>query len=175
MKTFTNEQVAVTGLPAIEEVKYHPLELPHRTISIVSTTLLFLFLGAGFFIAAYFEPRLLSWPVAPLFSGLWVLIFIFSLLVSFKSYEYEGYAVREHDIIHKQGWIFRSEIIVPFNRVQHCEVNQGPLDRLMGLSTLSVFTAGGSDSDISIPGLKPETAAALKEFITRKAGMDEEE
>lgn len=175
MKTFTNEQLMTEKLPSVENIQFEKLELTHRTISIISTCLLFLLFIAGYFIAAFFESRMLDWPFMYLFLLVWLLFLGFFMLVSFKSYEFEGYALRQHDIIHKHGWIFRSELIVPFNRVQHCEVNQGPLDRLMGLSTLSVFTAGGSSSDISIPGLKPETAAALKEFIIRKAGADEEE
>ena len=175
MKTFTNEQWPSEQLPAIDNIIYEKLELPYRTLTVLSTVFLFLFLLIAFFIASYIESMLLGWPYIHLFLGVWTLFLGFFVLVNFKSYEHEGYAVRTHDILHKQGWIFRSEVIVPFNRVQHCEVNQGPLDRLMGLSSLSIFTAGGSSSDLSIPGLKPETATALKEYITRKAGEDEEE
>ena len=97
------------------------------------------------------------------------------MFLSYKSYFYEGYALRQRDVVYKSGMWFRSTIIVPFNRVQHCEINQGPIDRYFGLSELSLFTAGGSSSDLNINGLSQETAAKLKHFITNQVAQDEEE
>jgi len=56
---------------------------------------------------------------------------------------------------------------IPFNRIQHTEVNQGPLGRMFDLARVQIFTAGGSSSDISIPGLKVEEAHQLKDHITK--------
>jgi membrane protein YdbS with pleckstrin-like domain len=81
-------------------------------------------------------------------------------------FQHRGYAVRQQDITYKKGWIFRSRTTVPFNRIQHSEINQGPLDRKYGISSLKIFTAGGSTSDLTIPGLPPEEAERLHEFIT---------
>ena len=47
-------------------------------------------------------------------------------------------------------------------------IDQGPIERQFGLSKLKIFTAGGGASDMSIPGLDPETANALKEYIVSK-------
>jgi len=107
--------------------------------------------------------------------GSWVLVTLFFIFLSYKSYFYEGYALRQRDVVYKSGMLFRSTIIVPFNRVQHCEINQGPIDRYFGLSELSLFTAGGSSSDLNIPGLSQDTAAKLKQFITNQVAQDEEE
>ena len=74
-----------------------------------------------------------------------------------------------------RGLIWYSSTVIPFNRVQHCEISQGPIERLFKLSELKIFTAGGASSDMSVPGLNPETAHRLKEYIVIKTGMDEEE
>ena len=55
-------------------------------------------------------------------------------------------------------------------------MSQGPIERLFGLSNLHVFTAGGSSSDISIPGLTQVEANRIKEYILGKTvNTDEEE
>jgi len=40
---------------------------------------------------------------------------------------------------------------------------------------LNVYTAGGNGSDLTIPGLLPNTAQRLKTFIIKKTAIDEEE
>jgi len=97
------------------------------------------------------------------------------MVLSIKSYDYQGYAIRDKDIIYKTGIFFRSSLIIPFNRIQHCEIEQGPIDRLFGLAELSLFTAGGSGSDLKIPGLAQDRANSLKNYITNKVAQDEEE
>ena len=46
---------------------------------------------------------------------------------------------------------------------------------MFNLSEISLYTAGGSGSDLSIPGLTHEKANALKNFITNRVATDEEE
>ena len=77
--------------------------------------------------------------------------------------------------MYKQGYLWRSNTVIPFNRIQHAEVTQGPIERMFELSVLRVFTAGGSASDIAIPGIRPDEAHRIKEFILSKTAADEEE
>ena len=57
---------------------------------------------------------------------------------------------------------------VPFNRIQHIEINQGPFSRFFDLATLSIFTAGNSSHDLKIRGIKISEAEKIKEFISSK-------
>ena len=41
-----------------------------------------------------------------------------------------------------RGLLFRSDTVVPFGRVQHIDVTQGPLERIFGLATLIYFAQG---------------------------------
>lgn len=86
-----------------------------------------------------------------------------------------GYAIRNRDILFKKGWLWKSNTMIPFNRVQHCEVNQNPIERYFGLAKLKVFTAGGTSSDLSISGLTPAKAEQLKHYITTQTAHDQEE
>jgi membrane protein YdbS with pleckstrin-like domain len=78
-------------------------------------------------------------------------------------------------LIYRTGLWWKSETTVPFVRVQHSEVIQGPVERIFGLAKLKLYTAGGQTSDLSVPGLRPKKAEELKDFITKKIAIDEEE
>jgi hypothetical protein len=92
-----------------------------------------------------------------------------------KLYAHKGYALRENDVLYKSGWLWKRKVAVPYNRIQHVEIRRGPMEELLRLRKLEIYTAGGSSSDLSIPGLDPEQAEKLRSFISLKTGMDEEE
>jgi membrane protein YdbS with pleckstrin-like domain len=110
----------------------------------------------------------------------WVLVFLFwagQALYFFwmarRRFYREGYAVREKDIIHTRGYWVRTQLTVPYNRVQHVEIEQGPLARALGLGSISVYTAGDSGGDLSISGIEYTEAERIKQFIAQKVGTDE--
>ena len=105
--------------------------------------------------------------------GFVLVAFIFRFWNNYKLLQSLGYAVREKDIIYKRGFIFNKTTVIPFNRVQHASISRGIWDKLLGISSLNIFTAGGGASDISIPGLEPEMAVQLKEAIAVKISNDE--
>ncbi len=71
-----------------------------------------------------------------------------------------------------RGWLFRVDTIVPFVRVQHIDVGQGPIERLFGLSHLVVHTSGTHNSTVTLPGLHADLAAAMRETIRRHIQTD---
>ncbi|MEO1438705.1 MAG: PH domain-containing protein [Bacteroidota bacterium] len=71
--------------------------------------------------------------------------------------------------------MFRKITTIPFNRVQHCEIKQGPIERLFNLKTLEVYTAGGATSDLKIPGLPDDRAQELKDFIITQGSHSNDE
>ncbi|MBK9736302.1 MAG: PH domain-containing protein [Saprospiraceae bacterium] len=170
-----NRQLQAHSLPNIDTIVFEALEKNHQKVSIYFTSFFFIFLITAYGVVGLFVEELFFSPLIYIVLILWFLIFFVSVYVAYKSYYFEGYGLRQKDILFKSGMWFRSVIVVPFNRVQHCEINQGPIDRMFGLVELSLFTAGGSSSDLHIPGLSQETAARLKQFITRQVSQDEEE
>ena len=64
-----------------------------------------------------------------------------------------------------RGWLFHTDTVVPFVRVQHLDVLRGPLDKMFGTATLVVHTAGNHNSIVTLPGLAPETAAEIRDLI----------
>ena len=73
-----------------------------------------------------------------------------------------GYVVRDKDILFRKGVVWRSVTAVPFNRIQHVETSNTPLDRKFDLATLQLFTAGGSSGDLKIDGLAARVAEQLR-------------
>lgn len=83
-----------------------------------------------------------------------------------------GYSVREHDLLVQQGVLFRRRSSIPHNRIQHVDTRQGPLERLFGLSSVTVYTAAGALADGAIPGLTEPEAEALRDALSRRGGDD---
>lgn len=71
-----------------------------------------------------------------------------------------------------RGWLFHTDTIVPFVRVQHLDVTRGPLDKLFGTATLVVHTAGTRNSIVTVPGLAPERAAEIRDIIREHIRTD---
>lgn len=57
---------------------------------------------------------------------------------------------------------------VPWARVQHADVSQGPLQRIYSIGTLTVHTAGTSNSSVALTGLAHQQAIDLRDQIVRQ-------
>lgn len=161
---YSNLEIRSEDLPNVLQAEFNGHPKRYRTMRLLMMSFLMLIFSAGP-IGAWFEGETIP---AIVITSIWALIFVWFLIVEFRSFPLRGYLIREKDISYKKGWIFRSMVTVPYNRIQHSEISQGPLSRMMKLSTLNIFTAGGSSSDLSIHGLKPDEAERLREFVTEK-------
>jgi membrane protein YdbS with pleckstrin-like domain len=72
------------------------------------------------------------------------------------------FAVESDALELERGVLTRVETAVPFVRIQHVDTQRGPLDRLLGLSSVVVYTAGSRGADVTIPGLTPDRAQKLR-------------
>ena len=71
-----------------------------------------------------------------------------------------------------RGWLFHTDTIVPFVRVQHLDVTRGPLDKMFGTATLIIHTAGTRNSIVTVPGLAPDRAAEIRDVIRENIRTD---
>ena len=87
-------------------------------------------------------------------AGLWV-----------AQQRYARYRVQYHPLagvcLYDGVW-WETETWVPIARLQHLDVQQGPLDRRWGMATLSLHTAGTHDHVLRIRGLPLAQAHALR-------------
>jgi len=164
-----NQEVNRTELPLIEEVSFqkHPIRYMsyRRLLAIIFWSIPILALGI---------PAIIAPDIWMAYVGGVLVVFIALTFISIPiGYRKRSYALRERDLTYKKGWIFSTMITIPFNRIQHTEISRGPIERKYELSTLKIYTAGGSTSDLSIPGLEAEEAEQLKEFVAKKAAIYE--
>lgn len=89
-----------------------------------------------------------------------------------RRYRAWGYAEGEDELAIKRGIWTRVRTIVPFGRVQHIDIAQGPLERRFGLATLILHTAGTRGAAVPLPGLLHEEAEAMRDRIRAKIRQD---
>jgi len=79
------------------------------------------------------------------------------------------YEVREDALYLERGVFTRVQTVVPFVRIQHVDSSRGPLERIAGLASTVVYTAGSRGADVTVPGLTPAGADDLRERLKRLA------
>ncbi|MCA8948102.1 MAG: PH domain-containing protein [Planctomycetes bacterium] len=73
-------------------------------------------------------------------------------------------------LLMRYGILFVEERAVPVRRMQHVDLNRGPIERLFGLATLVVYTAGNEGSAFRVPGLGLARAQDLRDRILEARG-----
>jgi uncharacterized protein len=79
-----------------------------------------------------------------------------------------GFSLLDDGLWLQSGVYWRKATFVPRERVQHTEVNHGPLDRKMRLAKLVVHTAGIRTGHLTIPGLTEAMAHQLRDALLRR-------
>ena len=73
-------------------------------------------------------------------------------------------------LLMRYGILFVEERAVPVRRMQHVDLVRGPIERVFGLATLVVFTAGNEGSAFRVPGLPISEAQELRDRIVQMRG-----
>jgi uncharacterized protein len=84
-------------------------------------------------------------------------------------YRHWSYAVASDALELRHGVLQRVHSAIPYFRVQHIDVTQGPVERLVGLSRLVIHTASAG-TDATVPGIAAEEAEELRRVILARAG-----
>ncbi|MCQ4085501.1 PH domain-containing protein [Saccharibacillus sp. JS10] len=120
---------------------------------------------------------LLDWNWLPLWIGV-IAIVVFALLFVFFAfrvpvirYNRLEFAVFEEEIEIRKGLFFMKETLIPMTKVQHVELENGPILRKYRLAELKIVTAATTHT---IAGLKADEAEQLKRTIGELARRTEE-
>ena len=65
----------------------------------------------------------------------------------------------------RRGRLWRKEVLVPRSRVQHLDIERGPIERRYGLATLVVHTAGTRQHALRLAGLPDADAVGLRDVL----------
>lgn len=165
---FANTTVDASTLPLAEEVQFTPPQAKYLTVlriewAITAVVVLLIAAALIFFIDALHTPTFIIAIIIFLF-----FVFAISWWLVHKSFNYRGYALRQHDVAVQHGWLLHHKQFVPFNRVQNCSISIGPLERRYGLAALRLFTAAADGADLRIAGLTQTDAENLRAFILKQ-------
>ena len=174
MQKFINEAIEINELPKFEEVPLKPLHAKYFTVVVINRSIFNLVLLIAFSVFSYFKTDFFSNRVWMILGLLLTVLIGLSFLFAKLSFNKKGYAFRTHDAIYKEGLISETTTIIPFNRVQHVALHQGFIARKLGLASIELFTAGGSSSDLEIPGLLLEEAQKIKNMVSQKINPTKE-
>ncbi len=166
MENFTNETIDTSQLPRFEEVPMTSLHRNYWKVSVITLVSVFAVLAIAVGLAVNFIEELSG-------SGFQLGILLLALLLICFSFSYiafrkKAFAFRNHDVLFRHGIIATTTIVIPYNRVQHVALHEGFISRFFGLATVEIFTAGGSSSDIEIPGIEKEQAENIKQLLMGK-------
>ncbi|NVM95021.1 PH domain-containing protein [Arthrobacter sp. AETb3-4] len=108
-------------------------------------------------------PAWLAWalPSAVLATVLWVLALVPRQVRAI------GYAERNDDLLVRHGIMFHRVMVVPYGRMQYVDVTMGPLERMLGLSSVHLHTASPGTNAV-LCGVPAAEAARLREQLSAR-------
>jgi len=171
MQSFTNETIDLDSLPKFEDIQ---LQKPHPDYWKIICINLLIFLGIvgiGILLILVFVEE--SRAHAFLIIGIYLALTIILFLLFRASFNKRGYAIRAHDVIYKSGIIAETTTVVPINRIQHIELNEGIFSRIYNLGSLQIFTAGGQTGHLHIAGIPVDVAKSIRDVLLKKLDLIE--
>jgi len=117
------------------------------------------------------EPRALVW-LAFAWLALAAVSVWFCLWYPPRLYRSWGYRIDAKVLETRSGRVFQRARLLPLSRLQHVDIESGPLERMFGLAALVLHTAGTHSANIRIPGLEAVEAARLRDHLIEIGGDD---
>ena len=138
-------------------------------------------LGFGIAVAAFVGwPLLRAWPILSLLPSLLALLMLVLAITSagiwlgYRRWKYSEWKLDETGMHVKRGRLWRKEILVPRSRVQHLDIERGPIERHFGLATLIVHTAGTRTHALRQAGFLDADAVALRDALVPASGRHDD-
>lgn len=151
-----------------------PLEQGQLSVMRVHAVLLGLAIFAIAVMADLILGKLLGWPFGPVTLSVAALLIYPVYLSPARRFHAWRYHADTDELRLAHGVWTKVETIVPFVRVQHIDVAQGPIERAFGVSRLMLHTAGTAHSLVTLPGLSRATAERLRDEIRAHIRSDAE-
>lgn len=163
---FSNDPIDLDGIPRLDPGAFRPLDPAQSRLIVLGHLAAGIVAGlVGGAVAAS-----VGWGAGLIALGVIVLIIV-STVLALMEVRYTGWLVREHDLSYRRGVIVRTVDTIPFARIQHARVERGPLQRVLGIATVKVNTAG---PDVRISGLASDDAERLKTLVVERSGATDE-
>jgi membrane protein YdbS with pleckstrin-like domain len=152
--------------PVAEGEELTPLHPNFRTVLRLQTVFVFIPILVGALIAeAALAANDAAVPSGAVAGSLLLLAIVLIIRIPQRRFAARGYQMSADRLRVVRGILWRSDTVVPFGRVQHIDVDQGPLERAFGIATMTLHTAGTHNASVDLPGLGEEHARGMREEI----------
>jgi membrane protein YdbS with pleckstrin-like domain len=131
-----------------------------RIVWMLRAIVLAALLGAAAAGLAIFFSQPLSIPF-----GVTALFVVLGVVHAVFRYRNWRYVVGDDAIYLERGVLTEVRTEVPLVRIQHVDSRRSAFERLVGLASTVVYTAGSRGADVTIPGLTPEGASELRQRL----------
>jgi membrane protein YdbS with pleckstrin-like domain len=165
---FENNKILAQDLPNYEAVSGTALDKKYYFVVLIGTFIVFAFISLGLILCFFLFDFLKFMPYKQAAAVAYFAFWGLYVLYSWVGFKRKSYCYRTHDVIYNFGVFHKTTILIPFNRIQHIALHQGFFSRKFGLASLQFYTAGGSATDVNIPGMPLDTAKSFKEAISEK-------
>ncbi|HEV2128207.1 MAG TPA: PH domain-containing protein, partial [Thermomicrobiales bacterium] len=100
-----------------------------------------------------------------IYIGIALIVTVFAALLSLVDWWNFRYALADHELLVRSGVVQKQERVVPYGRIQAINLDEAPLERLVGIVRVKVETAAGGTADIEIKGIDRSAAPRLREAL----------
>ena len=108
-----------------------------------------------------------AYPLPPyLVTGsLVALLIVLAFILPSMQYRRWRYAIRKDDVLINYGLVWRVRRCIPRLRIQHVDISSGPFQRMLGIVSLNLYTAGVVGVVGNIPGITAPQAERIREQL----------
>jgi membrane protein YdbS with pleckstrin-like domain len=160
---------------AVADGDWRPLPAKAAELAMIGGAIWGLVLGlaAAAFIA---WPLLVAWPVLSLLATLAALaggvlaLMATAMWLAYRRWKSTRWLLDDTGLQLRRGRLWQKEILIPRSRVQHLDIERGPIERHFGLATLIVHTAGTRQHALRQSGLRDADAVALRDALVPASG-----
>jgi membrane protein YdbS with pleckstrin-like domain len=174
-------QAAITAPAPAMPAQWRPLPPEAATTAMFGGAAFGLMVGAGacFFIGwplltAQSLLDLSWWQGLAAMIVLWLLIGAAGTFIAYRRWRATTWKLDETGLHLRRGRLFRKEVLVPRSRVQHLDIERGPIERRYGVATLVVHTAGTRQHALRLAGLEDADAVALRDALVPAASRHDD-
>ncbi|WP_438969530.1 PH domain-containing protein [Nonlabens sp.] len=95
-------------------------------------------------------------------------IAVISLISPVLKYIYFTFHIEEDELIIQKGLLQKERKSIPLDRIQSININQSVVQRILGIVSLEVETAGSKAKELEIPGLDRFFASQFKDVLQER-------
>ncbi len=124
---------------------------------------------AAFFLQPYIERIFI-----PLVGLLWLIAILYVALI-YAAAKFEVITLSETSVTHTKGVLSRRNVVLPYVKVTEATYSQTLMQRIFGVGTLHLDSAGGSMVAINVANIKKRDIDMIIADVNKKSGKGQKQ